>query len=79
MHKEVLNKNQVELSPFLKTFSKDFGLVGGTAIALHIGHRFSIDFDLFTKSFNAFVPAYQSWIPGLRFTAPGMTRIYSMY
>lgn len=29
-------------------FSKDFGLVGGTAIALHIGHRQSVDFDLFT-------------------------------
>ena len=32
----------------LKTFSDDFGLVGGTALALQIGHRRSIDFDLFT-------------------------------
>jgi len=36
------------LLPLLKSFSKDFGLVGGTAIALHIGHRRSIDFDLFS-------------------------------
>ena len=32
----------------LELFSKNFGLVGGTAIALYIGHRRSIDFDLFT-------------------------------
>ena len=37
----------------IKSFDKDFGLVGGTAIAFHIGHRRSIDFDLFTeKPFN---------------------------
>ncbi len=34
--------------PLVKKFSKDFGLVGGTAIAFHIGHRQSIDFDLFS-------------------------------
>jgi len=49
MHKEVLTKEQIKLLPLVNSFSKDFGLVGGTAIALHIGHRFSIDFDLFTK------------------------------
>jgi len=48
LHKEILTKKQVELLPLLKSFSKDFGLVGGTAVALHIGHRRSIDFDLFT-------------------------------
>lgn len=32
----------------VKLFSDSFGLVGGTAIALHIGHRESIDYDLFT-------------------------------
>lgn len=31
----------------IKNFSPEFGLVGGTAIALQIGHRKSIDFDLF--------------------------------
>ena len=29
--------------------SKDFGLVGRTAIAFYIGHRESLDFDLFTN------------------------------
>jgi len=48
LHKEVLTKEQEKLLPLLKKFSKDFGLVGGTAIALQIGHRKSIDFDLFS-------------------------------
>ena len=36
--------------PLVQKFSKEFGLVGGTAIALHIGHRESIDFDLFANT-----------------------------
>ncbi len=50
MHKNVLTKEQAELLPLVKSFSKDFGLVGGTAIALQIGHRESIDFDCFSLS-----------------------------
>ncbi len=53
MHKEILTKEQAELLSLLKDFSKDFILVGGTAVALHLGHRRSIDFDLFSnKEFN---------------------------
>lgn len=53
MLKEILTKEQAGLLPLIKKFSKDFGLVGGTAIALYIGHRESIDFDLFSlKEFN---------------------------
>lgn len=48
MHKEILTVEQRELSLLVESFAKDFGLVGGTAIALHLGHRHSIDFDLFT-------------------------------
>lgn len=48
MHPEVLTAKQIELLPLIKALSKDFGLVGSTAIALHLGHRQSIDFDLFT-------------------------------
>ena len=48
MHKEIFTQEQQELLPLIKEFSKDFVLVGGTAIALHIGHRQSIDFDLFS-------------------------------
>ena len=52
MHKEILTPVQSKLLPIVKLFSKKFGLVGGTAIALHLGHRESIDFDLF--NFNEF-------------------------
>ena len=48
LHPEVLTKEQIKLLPIVKKFYKDFGLVGGTAIALHIGHRESIDFDMFS-------------------------------
>jgi len=47
MHLEILNQNQTELLPFISQFKREYYLVGGTAIALHIGHRESIDFDLF--------------------------------
>jgi len=50
MHIEVLNKNQVDLLRLIKLFNREFYLVGGTAIALYLGHRRSIDFDLFKKS-----------------------------
>jgi hypothetical protein len=49
MHSEILTKEQKELVPLVEVFSKDYFLVGGTAIALYIGHRRSIDFDLFTN------------------------------
>lgn len=48
MHEKVLSKKQVKLLPLLESFSDKFGLVGGTAIALHLGHRRSVDYDLFT-------------------------------
>lgn len=48
MHKEILTEKQIKLLPLVEKFSSGFGLVGGTAIALHIGHRESVDFDLFT-------------------------------
>jgi len=50
MHTEILSLEQNVLFPFLKRFQRSFYLVGGTAIALHLGHRRSIDFDLFAFS-----------------------------
>ena len=47
MHLNILSKEQVELLPLISKFKREFYLVGGTAIALHLGHRESIDFDLF--------------------------------
>lgn len=48
MHKEILTTEQLQLLPSIAKFNRTFYLVGGTAIALHLGHRRSIDFDLFT-------------------------------
>lgn len=44
----ILPKEQAKLYPFLRQIT-DFGFVlfGGTAIALQLGHRQSIDFDFF--------------------------------
>src|ERR1035437_83204 len=48
MHKEILTEEQNKLLPLVAEFSENFGLVGGTAIAFHLGHRRSIDFDMFS-------------------------------
>jgi Nucleotidyl transferase AbiEii toxin, Type IV TA system len=50
MHLSILSDTQKALLPFVKKLRKEYYLVGGTAIALYIGHRMSIDFDLFKKS-----------------------------
>ena len=48
MHRNILSENQEKLLPLIAVFTPQFGLVSGTAIALYLGHRRSIDFDLFT-------------------------------
>ena len=48
--KEILTKEQLKLLPLIRKFKRSFYMVGGTAIALQIGHRRSVDFDLFTQS-----------------------------
>lgn len=50
MYSEILNDSQKQLLPLMEQFRREYYLVGGTAIALHIGHRRSIDFDLFKFS-----------------------------
>ncbi len=47
MHDEVLTPNAAALLPALAKFG-GFYLAGGTALALQIGHRRSVDFDLFS-------------------------------
>ena len=47
MHREALTNEGLELFPKLAAFG-DFYLAGGTALALQIGHRLSVDFDLFS-------------------------------
>jgi hypothetical protein len=46
MHSEVPTEQGLEIFPRLRAF-RDFYLAGGTALALQIGHRISVDFDLF--------------------------------
>jgi hypothetical protein len=50
MYLNILNNQQKKLLKLLHNFSNTFYLAGGTAIALQIGHRKSIDFDLFTAN-----------------------------
>jgi hypothetical protein len=53
MQFNILSDQQYELLSFISSFRRNYYLVGGTAIALHIGHRRSIDYDLFTdKTLN---------------------------
>ena len=47
MHTEILSREQQALLPWVKQFKREFYLVGGTAISFYLGHRKSIDFDLF--------------------------------
>ena len=48
MHLEALTEKGKEIFSKLGSFD-DFYLAGGTALALQIGHRTSIDFDLFSE------------------------------
>ncbi len=50
MHNEIISSQQSDLIPYLKDFNRTFYFAGDTASALHIGHRQSIDFNLFTPS-----------------------------
>lgn len=50
LHPEILNNAQQELLPLVGKFGREYYLVGGTAIALYLGHRRSIDYDLFKKA-----------------------------
>lgn len=47
MHLEVLTDNAKSILPYLK-IPGDFYLAGGTAIALQLGHRISVDYDFFS-------------------------------
>jgi hypothetical protein len=53
-HLEILPRAQQRLWPELAEIPKHFVLYGGTALALRLGHRSSVDFDFFTS--QTFVP-----------------------
>lgn len=48
LHTEAFTKEAKKLFPGLSSFKEDFYLAGGTALALQLGHRVSVDFDLFS-------------------------------
>jgi hypothetical protein len=50
MHKEILTTGQIKLLPLISGFTREYYLAGEMAVALYLGHRQSIDFDLFTGS-----------------------------
>lgn len=60
MHDAVLTQTARKLLPALAKF-KEFYLVGDTALALQIGHRVSVDFDMFTEK-----PLAQSLLPKIK-------------
>ena len=51
LHKETVERSTFELLTTLMQDEKlsQFNLAGGTALSLHIGHRKSVDLDLFTQ------------------------------
>jgi predicted nucleotidyltransferase component of viral defense system len=49
MFYNILDKQRLDILPFLRNFKEDFYLAGGTGLALQLGHRDSIDFDFFSK------------------------------
>ena len=50
LHKETISPHTLELliSIQQKEYLNGFNLVGGTALALHFGHRLSVDLDFFS-------------------------------
>ena len=53
LYLEIFDPERKKVFQKLKDFDKNGFLAGGTALALHIGHRISVDFDFFTeKEFN---------------------------
>jgi hypothetical protein len=48
-HPDVLDPKQRDLIPLVTRFAPSFYLAGGTALALQLGHRRSVDFDLFSN------------------------------
>jgi len=66
-HLEILPPAQRRLWVELAQVPKDFVLYGGTALALHLGHRESADFGFFGRRalepFGRLAAACQAWPP----------------
>ncbi len=64
-HLEVLPAAQRTLWAELSAVPNEFVLYGGTALALHLGHRTSVDFDLFANR-DLNLSALEAGVPFLR-------------
>ena len=64
-HLEILPAAQRRLWAELSAIPSEFVLYGGTALALHLGHRDSVDFDFFSNR-ALDLPALEAEIPFLR-------------
>ena len=54
LHWDILDEERIKLLPMLSPFRENFYLAGGTALALLIGHRDSVDLDFFSgESFSS--------------------------
>ncbi len=49
LHLDILDASRQAVLPLLRPLKERFYLAGGTALALQIGHRDSVDFDFFTS------------------------------
>lgn len=60
MHTEALTKNTKSVLDAIGSsgIAKDFYLAGGTALALYLGHRFSVDLDWFAEKFD-YTPSFR--------------------
>ncbi len=47
---DILDQKRSRILPLLVDFKNDFYLAGGTALALQLGHRDSVDFDFFCQN-----------------------------
>lgn len=47
---DILDQKRTDILPLLNDFKNNFYLAGGTALALQLGYRDSIDFDFFCKN-----------------------------
>lgn len=80
MHEQALTKQAATLMPRFAKF-KGVYLVGGTALALHIGHRLSVDFDLFSfeelpsKLLQKVKRVFPSSAISVTYSAPGQLNV----
>ena len=52
MHKETLSENTRIILEKVAPIAMPFYLAGGTALALELGHRISVDLDFFSQDFK---------------------------